>query len=95
MRGHGLVLHREMARVQRDAPKRWNDHDRAACNAGDALSRTTQRTPTRSSGCTAFSRADTTTWGLLSLGDQGKVQDSTLQRVRCQHARIKVYVVLL
>ena len=23
MRGHGLVLHREMARVQRDAPKRW------------------------------------------------------------------------
>ena len=44
------------------------DHDRAACNAGDALSTTTQCTPTGSSGSTAFSRADTTTWGLLSLG---------------------------
>ena len=33
-----------------------NDHDRAACNAGDALSTTTQCTPTRSSGSTARSK---------------------------------------
>ena len=45
-----------------------NDDDRVACNAGDALSTTTQCTRTRSSGSTAFSRADTTTWGLQSLG---------------------------
>ena len=88
----GLVRwHVSSATPRRDR----NDHDRAACNAGDALSTTTQCTPNRSSGNTAFSRADTTAWGLLSLGTQGKVQHSTLQRTRCQHARVMVYVVLL
>ena len=33
--------------------------------------------------------------GFAVAGDHGKVQDSTLQRTRCQHARIMVYVVLL
>ena len=33
--------------------------------------------------------------GFAVAGDHGKVQDSTLQRARCQLARIMVYVVLL
>ena len=33
--------------------------------------------------------------GFTAAGDHGKVQDSTLQRSRCQHARTVVNVVLL
>ena len=52
--------------VSSATPRRnGNEHNRAACNAGEALSTTTQRTPTRWSGRTAFASADATTWGLL------------------------------
>ena len=54
-----------------------------------------QCTPTRSSGSTAFSQGRHDNMGFAVAGDHGKVQDSTLQRTRCQHARIMVYVVLL
>ena len=33
--------------------------------------------------------------GFAVAGDHGTVQDSTLQRTRCQHALFVVYVVLL
>ena len=72
-----------------------NEHNSAACNAGDALSPNTQCTTPRSSVSTAFAKADATTLGFAVTGDHGKVQDSPLQRTRCQHARIMVHVVLL
>ena len=74
MRGHGLVLQREMARVQRDAPKRWKRprQGRLRCVVHDYPMHTHP-----------------------IVGEHGKVQDSTLQRARCEHACIVVKVVLV
>ena len=95
MRGHGLALHREVARVQRDAPKRWK---RPRQGGVQRRRRVVHDYPMHTHPIVGEHRVlqgGHDNMGFAVAGDHGTVQDSTLQRTRCQHARIIVYVVLL
>ena len=89
------MLHREVARVQRVAPKRWKRPRQGGVQRQRCVVRGYPVHPHPIVGEHRVLQGGHDNMGFAVAGDHGKVEDSTLQRTRCQHARIMVHVVLL
>ena len=72
-----------------------NDHDMAACHAGECVVHDFPMHTHPIVGEHRVIEGGHDNMGFAVAGDHGKVQDCTLQRAHCQHARIMVHVVLL
>ena len=84
-----------MARVQRDVPKGWKRPQQGVVQRQRCVVHDYPMHTHRIVGEHRVLQGGHDNTGFAVAGDHGKVRDSTLQRVRCQHTRIMVYVVLM